>query len=224
MLGRQFGRLTVVRRTQDAGRGAHYLCECSCGGGCIRAGRALRAAEKHGHASGCGCTLAIAQRANGRANRTHGHGKGATRKLYDVWRQMHRRCTDPACKDYPAWGGRGISVSEEWGDVSAFVAWAQASGYREGLTIERRDNNAGYSPDNCRWIVNELQASNTRRLRSVVAFGRAQRLDEWAAETGVAYRTIIHRLKMGWPAERAVSERPARGRNQSGVPRAYRPA
>ncbi len=155
-------------------------------------------------------------------NTTHGCSTGERKRLYDVWRQMHRRCYEPACKDYPAWGGRGITVCGEWRDVRAFCAWAEASGYRRGLTIERIDNDASYSPDNCRWIPNAKQASNTRRLTYIEAFGQRRRIDEWADLVGIGYRTIKMRLHLGWDAEAALTVVPVTGRNQTGLPRAFR--
>lgn len=155
-------------------------------------------------------------------NTTHGCSTGPRRKLYDVWRQMHRRCYDPACKDFPGWGGRGISVCREWQDVRAFCEWALSSGYASGLTIERIDVNGNYRPENCRWIPNELQASNTRRLKFLEAFGKRLRIDEWAKITGIKYRTIKMRLALGWDVEKALTVPPVKGRNQAGLPRSAR--
>lgn len=155
-------------------------------------------------------------------NTTHGCSTGGRRRLYDVWRQMHRRCYSPACKDYPAWGGRGIAVCDAWHDVRAFVAWAESSGYRRGVTIERVDNNGNYEPSNCRWIPNEQQASNTRRLTFIDAFGQRRRIDDWAVLTGIGYRTIKMRLALGWDVERALTEMPVLGKNQAGLPRSLR--
>lgn len=155
-------------------------------------------------------------------NTKHGCSRGSRRKLYDVWRQMHRRCYSPACKDYPSWGGRGITICDEWGDVQLFCEWAESAGYLPGLTIERIDNNGNYEPSNCRWIPNERQASNTRRLTFLEAFGERRRIDEWAAITGIKYRTIKMRLVLGWAPEVALTVAPVKGRNQAGLPRAMR--
>lgn len=152
-------------------------------------------------------------------NTRHGCSVGSRRRLYDVWRQMHRRCYSPGCKDYPAWGGRGISVCDQWHDVRAFCEWAEASGYRHGVTIERIDNNGNYEPSNCRWIPNERQASNTRRVTYIEAFGQRRRIDDWADITCINYRTIKMRLRLGWPPEDALTVIPVRGRNQNGMPR-----
>lgn len=155
-------------------------------------------------------------------NTRHGCSVGPRRKLYDVWLQMHRRCYSPSCKDYPAWGGRGITICQEWHDVRAFVAWAEASGYCEGVTIDRRDNDGNYCPENCHWIPNEQQSSNTRRLTYLEAFGERRRIDEWSAITGIKYRTLKMRIKLGWDPEVALTVVPVIGRNQAGLPRVAR--
>ena len=145
-----------------------------------------------GQIASCGCALSAIRSANGRKNRTHGK---STHRLYDVWRQMLRRCEDEASSDYPLYGGRGITVCDEWHDVAKFIAWADASGYRIGLTIERTDNNGGYTPENCRWIKNELQARNTSRLVLLTHEGRTAFASDWARELGISLRTILSRKR-----------------------------
>lgn len=140
------------------------------------------------------------------------HGMGGS-KLYHVWRQMQQRCTNPAHKDYPAWGGRGITVCAEWSDPLAFKAWAESNGYRDGVTIERIDNMAGYSPGNCRWISNRLQAKNTRRQRMVTIDGVLMDVADLARSSGINYTTLITRLNLGWPHDR-LTVKAIRGRNQ----------
>ena len=116
----------------------------------------------------------------------------------------------------------GEKILGEWHDVRAFCAWAEAAGYASGLTIERIDNAGNYEPGNCRWIPNEKQASNTRRLTFIEAFGESRRVDEWAAIAGIKYRTIKMRLALGWTPEVALTVAPVVGRNQAGLPRALR--
>jgi hypothetical protein len=128
---------------------------------------------------------------------------------------MHKRCYNKQCADYPAYGGRGIVVCDEWHDPVAFYQWALANGYQEHLTIERLDNNDDYAPDNCAWIENWQQARNrrartdySRRGRIIVTgFGETKTLPEWArdARCVVTYDILRGRVcKKGWPLERAM--------------------
>jgi hypothetical protein len=138
------------------------------------------------------------------------------RKLYDVWRQMHQRCYNPACKDYPAYGARGINVCDAWHSPQTFISWCVASGYQEGLTIERQNVNANYAPNNCTWIPNPRQAANTRKNRRISYAGKTMCLSDWSRETGIHIQTLLMRLRQGWEIHEALCIPPRRGRNQYG--------
>jgi hypothetical protein len=112
---------------------------------------------------------------------------------------MLRRCENPSCKDYRAYGARGISVCTAWRDPQAFVIWCVSSGYEEGLTIERKDVNGNYEPDNCTWVPNPLQGTNTRRVRLYSFGGYTMCVSEWARHLGVHVQTLLGRLRRGWP-------------------------
>lgn len=208
--GARFGMLTGLRRVGCRKMtGTTYrpiwAWRCDCGVEVERAAANVVISTRRGSVPNCGCRTLKSKAANGRANRIHGMSQGASRRLYDVHRQMMRRCRDPACRDFPLYGARGITVCDEWRHVSAFVAWAMSSGYQPGLTIERKDNGAGYSPGNCTWIPNERQARNTRRLRLITAHGKTMFASDWSRETGINVRTIIGRLNRGWSHELAVT-------------------
>ena len=198
--GLRVGRLTAIGDCKIGAGRRKVLFRCDCGSYTAVPSSAI----KRGFTKSCGCLHRESASANGKRRRTHGKSVGPTRKLYDVWRQMHRRCYDSACKDYPMWGGRGIGVCHEWSDVAAFCAWAESSGYREGLTIERVDNMAGYSPGNCQWIENERQAENTRRRRPITVNGETMGLCDASRRFGVPYTTIVARLNRGLSGEEAV--------------------
>jgi hypothetical protein len=115
---------------------------------------------------------------------------------------MMSRCNGDANKYY---GGRGIRVCDEWQDFTAFRDWALANGYRDDLTIERRDFNGNYSPENCTWVPLSEQSKNRRSLRLITFKGETQYESEWCRRLGVAPCTIARRLKAGWPLELALT-------------------
>ena len=132
LTGQTFGLLTVARRAPNyiskTGQEAVWHCRCECGNELdVRAGQ-LRS----GHTKSCGC---FQKKAAAKSSTVHG---GATTKLYGVWSSMKHRCTNPHDKRFKDYGGRGITVCQEWlHDFSAFQTWALSNGYQEGLTIAR---------------------------------------------------------------------------------------
>lgn len=125
-------------------------------------------------------------------------------RLREIWRGMHKRCEVPTCRDWPKYGGRGITVCKEWSDFDTFYAWAISHGYAPDLTLERVAVNRGYSPGNCTWISRKAQAYNRRTNKRYVIDGKSRTLKEWSIISGVPDYTIIHRMQAGWSVEDAI--------------------
>jgi len=207
--GDRFGRLTaldsgrlVQRPTQ---RETYVTVKCDCG-----VTKEVRAASlRSGVTKSCGCGMGEAARAAiGDRSRTHGM---STTPVYRVYRTMLSRCYNPSVERYPIYGGRGIEVCERWRGPGGFERFLADMGPRpEGHSIERKDSNGNYSPENCHWADAKEQANNTARNRVIEWNGRRQTLAQWGREIGIKPITIHHRLKSGWSIDDALTK-PLRG-------------
>lgn len=161
LTGRRFGMLEVIGRCENGKDGAtRYLCRCDCQ-------QLKKVMAKHllgGTIDNCGCQRVGRMRETKLRNGTM-HGGRRTR-LYRIWSSMKTRCNNPNTKRYRDYGGRGIKICEEWEEsFAAFRKWALENGYEDDLTIDRRDNDRGYYPENCRWITIKEQQSNRRKRK-----------------------------------------------------------
>lgn len=198
LTGQRFGRLVVVERVENSADGrARWLCRCDCG----QSKTVLDEHLKKGRTKSCGCA-----KSESSSKRFKKHG-GRNSKLYRIWSNMKDRCNNPDCKVYSDYGGRGIKVCKEWiDDFSAFQKWALANGYKEGLTIDRKDNDKGYSPDNCRWTDRKIQGNNKRNCRYITYKGQRKTVAEWSDITGIPHDTLLYRLNHGWETERILKK------------------
>lgn len=131
------------------------------------------------------------------------------KRLQNIRAGMAQRCLNPNNKAYHRYGGRGITICEEWAnDSGAFVEWALANGYQDGLSIDRIDNNKGYSPENCRWATRKQQQNNMRTNVLATFDGETHTCSEWAEIFGIDRNIFHHRLKGGWNLERILTEPP----------------
>ena len=192
LTGQKFGRLEVIERAENKGGQTMWRCRCECGKDHIVNGYFLTS----GQSRSCGCY-------RNDLNIKHGmHGA----RLYEIWKGMKQRCSNPRHKSYQTYGARGITVCDEWNDFQAFYEWAISHGYSDNLEIERRDNTKGYSPDNCRWATRKEQMNNTRQNRNITYNNETHTIKQWAEIMGISYNTLYQRLARGWSIERALTE------------------
>ena len=133
------------------------------------------------------------------------HGMTGTRP-YRVWQNMHRRCREKNNKEYKRYGGRGISVCEEWKSFEVF--WEDMKeGYEEHLTLDRIDNNKNYTKDNCRWATLEEQGNNKRNNVLLSYKGETKTAAQWSRDLGINANIIYRRVKRGWSDERTLTQK-----------------
>lgn len=193
LTGKVFGILTVIalhgtRYYPGGGSRRLWLCRCECGTETKVAGNNLT----NGHTTSCGS----------KKHAENYHGITDT-QIYHVWENMFARCTNPNHPSYADYGGRGITVCERWMDFRLFYD-DMGAGWRDGLSIERKNNNAGYCKENCHWIPQSEQPLNTRKTRRLTIGGVTMVAKQWSRKTGIPYATLIHRLNQGWAPELAV--------------------
>ena len=132
------------------------------------------------------------------------HGQTKTR-LHKIWESMHARCEYEKHPYFSDYGGRGIKVCDEWKAFVPFRNWAMESGYAENLTIDRKDHNGDYTPQNCRWATMKEQQNNKRSNHIVTLNGVSHTITQWAAILGIKKTTIKERLRCGWTEEQALT-------------------
>jgi hypothetical protein len=180
-VGNKYGKLTVIEELAPTllkdGRKLRYAkCSCECGKEKISTWSNLRS----GKINHCGCE-------------SNKHG-GCNTKLYGVWRRIKQCCFDKNYQAYKNYGQRGISVCDEWLLFVNFREWAIKSGYEQGLSIDRIDNNGNYEPNNCRWATSKEQGSNKRNNVYVEHDGKLITATEFARLTNTAQSTVLYRI------------------------------
>lgn len=194
LTGKRFGRLVVLERDFSmVGSRSYWKCKCDCGNECIVLGTNLTI----GHTKSCGCF---------NVDHAMKHGKARSHKptrLYTVWLNMRARCLIKTNNNYQHYGGRGISICDEWDEFSAFEKWALENGYDESAergkcTLDRIDVNGNYEPSNCRWVSSTIQQRNKRNTPTLKYRGEEKTLREWCEIFKVPYQRAYWRMKHGW--------------------------
>lgn len=194
MIGKVFGRLTPILECGKNSSGQYrYLCVCDCGESKVITGSLML----QGKVLSCGCL----RREMISAKNTKHNGCGTV--MYKTWTGMKTRCTNPNSKAYANYGGRGIAFDPAWADFAAFVS---DMGERpDGCTLERIDNDKGYSKDNCKWATTAEQSRNTRQNVNLTFNGKTQCMTDWANELFIPYPTIQDRVRRGWSVEKILT-------------------
>ena len=216
--GQRFGELTVLHLADIKLKGRPaWVCRCDCGLTKVARSEHL----KNGDARSCGThktkRFIESLPLGSQKKRLYPPGTDTRSRLYTLWRAMLWRCTDPSHEAYGRYGGRGITVCEEWRTFGPFRLWALQSGYANDLTIDRIDNDKGYSPSNCRWATPKAQALNRRFNVRLTAFGETRLLVDWAADPRcvVTAAQLRKRLANGQPPEFAVTATESEARHRA---------
>jgi len=185
--GNKYGKLTVSGKAGKNKEGrVKWLCVCDCGGSGTYYKNNLDAGRNH-----CGCE------ANKKPNLSHGL---RYHELYSIWSSMMNRCENPKSKDFSNYGGRGIKVCARWKNVRLFIEDMHPR--PDGMSIDRIDNDLGYTAQNCRWANKSTQMIN-RRITSRLSCGES--VSEIAKKMGVDSRTIYMRKYRGWTDDEIIN-------------------
>lgn len=193
--GRRFGRLTVTGRDGLFGIEAAWVCVCDCG----RTTRARGTTLRDGRTYSCGCVWRDG-RPRGRNGKVY---SGKSQHARRAWVAMHKRCR-PSFHQSRDYADRGITVCPEWSDFETFLA-DMGDPPSSKHTLDRKQNDEGYSPANCRWRTRKEQQRNMRRNNIVEHNGERHCVSEWAEIYGIGAAVVGSRLRLGWPIEKALT-------------------
>ena len=188
LIGRRFGKLTVIEFAGVKNQRTMWRCLCDCGNYKTVQGKLL----KNENVKSCGCL-------HHTINGLYKH------RLYSIIKSMKNRCYNNKHEAYSRYGGRGIKVCDEWlQDFMNFYNWAINNGYHDNLTIDRIDNNKGYSPDNCRFVDRKTQQQNRRTNKFYTINGETHCLKEWCDLLGLNYQKVYKRIRRKWSIIKAL--------------------
>ena len=184
----RYGKLTAKKLI--GGRRSYWLCDCECGNKIEVQLSSLRT----GNTKSCGCIHKDQLINRNIANAKHGMSHSRVERIHAG---MIARCYKKTHKSYESYGGRGISVCDEWRDAATFIGWALENGYEDGLQIDRIDNDKGYDPSNCRWVSSKQQGNNRRNNVLITHGGETRTLSEWGDILNIPKGSLTYRHKNG---------------------------
>ena len=194
LTGKRFSRLLVIGIARvDDNRNSKWKCICDCGNKVTVA----RPCLVQNHTKSCGCYQKEVIKT---ASLTHGM---SYTMAYRRWSDMHARCTKRNGKTYKCYGARGITVCDRWKSFESF--FKDMGSPKKGMSLERIDNDKGYSKNNCKWATSTEQARNRRNSISVYYNGKTASLVEWADKLKFPYATLNSRYNEGWSIKRVLT-------------------
>jgi hypothetical protein len=204
LINKEFNSWTIIKFSYtNKHREKYYLCKCKCG---IERDVKIRDIIKNNSKS-CGCSF----KKNKECIKNNHRHNLSNHKLYYIWLNMRARCYNENDTHYNRYGGRGIIICDEWKeDFKVFYDWSINNGFKDGLTIDRKNNDGDYTPINCRWVDKIIQANNRCSNRIIEAFGQKKTLAEWSKDSNYSQNkvsTIRHRIDiLKWTPEDAISK------------------
>lgn len=188
-----YNKTALVNKTKDI-----WICKCECGNTVT-----LSTSTFYQNKS-CGCEMN--KGLSGNKNPMYKHG-GTHTKLFSIWTGMKKRCYQSSSNGYENYGGRGITICDEWrNDFLTFKNWADNNGYKEGLSIDRIDVNGNYEPSNCKWVSLEEQVNNKRNSVFYTYNNETHTLPQWSKILNIPLGTLTARRyhHPDWPAEKIL--------------------
>jgi hypothetical protein len=205
LTNQRFGILQVIKFHHSDDKGVTFWeCSCDCGNN-----KVIRSGDlKRGSIKSCGC-----YGIQTRADSIRKHGMTGT-PIYAVWRGTKQRCDDKNHEGYANYGGRGIKYCDNWKAFEGFYN-DMGEAYQTGLTIDRKNNDGNYEPENCRWITQKMQCNNKRDNRNIEFDGIVDTLTNHCEKHGIPFHTAKSRLNSGWSVERTFKTPVRHSKNRS---------